>query len=75
MELEEIRSKTIGQLADELGEVLTSNDYPVVEVLQTRIREQLLGVPEKLVVSALLMATINTLANGEAPGLEALTTT
>jgi hypothetical protein len=73
MELQEIRSKTLGELADDLGEVLTAGDYVTIEALSTCTRQQLLGVDEKVALSALLMAVINTLGHEE-PALHNLTT-
>jgi hypothetical protein len=74
MELNNLKSKTIGEFADELGEVLTTKDYDVIAELEVRTRQSLLGVDEKLAVSALLMAIINTVCE-HVPALQELTTT
>jgi hypothetical protein len=59
MELLELKSKTIGEFADEIGQSLTKEDYTIIADLEARTRQSLLGVEKKLAVSALLMALIN----------------
>jgi hypothetical protein len=63
MDLQELRSNTIGDFIDEVGEPLTQEDYNVIRELDIRTRASLLGVEEKLAVAALLMSLINTVSD------------
>jgi len=73
MTLDELKSRTIGEIASEIGDVLSQEDYAVIEALSERTHQQILGVDHKLAVSALLMTLLNMLGH-KAPALEALAT-
>ena len=63
MELHELKTKTFGELIDEIGDSLTKEEYAVIGELEIRTRQSLLGVEEKLAVSALLVSLINTVSD------------